>query len=62
VPRNTQPLYRRGNLIIWDQAGTDLDKLRSDANAAIAGGKSRLITSRRPVPEQQAQLSRPEVA
>jgi len=37
------PLYRRGNLIIWDQEGTDLDKLRSDANAAIAGGKSRLI-------------------
>src|SRR5262249_45439696 len=27
----------------WDQEGTDLDKLRSDANAAIAGGKSRLI-------------------
>jgi hypothetical protein len=43
MPRNTQPLYRRGNLIIWDQEGTDLDKLRSDANAAIAGGKSRLI-------------------
>jgi len=43
VPRNIQPLYRRGNLIIWDQEGTDLDKLRSDANAAIAGGKSRLI-------------------
>ena len=37
------PLYRRGNLIIWDQEGTDLDKLRKDANAAIAGGKSRLI-------------------
>ncbi len=30
-------------LIIWDQEGSDLDKLRSDANAAIAGGKSRLI-------------------
>ena len=43
TPRNTQPLYRRGNLIIWDQEGTDLGKLRSDANAAIAGGKSRLI-------------------
>jgi hypothetical protein len=43
MPRNIQPLYRRGNLIIWDQEGTDLDKLRSDANAAIAGGKSRLI-------------------
>src|SRR5215831_2101287 len=43
VPRNIQPPYRRGNLIIWDQEGTDLDKLRSDANAAIAGGKSRLI-------------------
>jgi hypothetical protein len=43
MPRNIQPLYRRGNLIIWDQEGTGLDKLRSDANAAIAGGKSRLI-------------------
>jgi hypothetical protein len=43
MPRNTQPLYRRGNLIIWDQEGTDLNKLRSDANAAITGGKSRLI-------------------
>jgi hypothetical protein len=43
MPRNIQPLYRRGNLIIWDQEGIDLDKLRSDANAAIAGGKSRLI-------------------
>jgi hypothetical protein len=43
MPRNTQPLYRRGNLIIWDQEGADLDKMRSDANAAIAGGKSRLI-------------------
>jgi hypothetical protein len=43
IPRNTKPLYRRGNLIIWDQEGTDLDKLRKDANAAIAGGKSRLI-------------------
>jgi hypothetical protein len=42
-PRNIKPLYRRGNLIIWDQEGTDLDKLRRDANAAIAGGKSRLI-------------------
>jgi hypothetical protein len=43
MPRNIQPLYRRGNLIIWDQEGADLDKLRRDANAAIAGGKSRLI-------------------
>jgi hypothetical protein len=43
TPRNIQPLYRRGNLIIWDQEGTGLDKLRRDANAAIAGGKSRLI-------------------
>jgi hypothetical protein len=43
LPRSTHPLYRRGNLIIWDQQGTDLNKLRSDANAAIAGGKSRLI-------------------
>jgi hypothetical protein len=43
TPRSIQPPYRRGNLIIWDQEGTDLDKLRSDANAAIAGGKSRLI-------------------
>ncbi len=43
VPRNIQPLFRRGNLIIWDQEGADLDKLRRDANAAIAGGKSRLI-------------------
>jgi hypothetical protein len=42
-PRNIQPLYRRGNLIIWDQEGTDLDKLRRDANAANAGGKSRPI-------------------
>jgi len=43
TPRNIQPLYRRGNLIIWDQEDTGLDKLRRDANAAIAGGKSRLI-------------------
>ena len=43
MPRSTRPLYRRGNLIIWDQEGTDLSKLRGDANAAIAGGKSRLI-------------------
>jgi hypothetical protein len=42
-PRNIKPLYRRGNLIIWDQEGADLEKLRSDANAAIAGGKSRRI-------------------
>jgi hypothetical protein len=43
MPRNTQPLYRRGNLIIWDQEGADLGKLQSDSRAAIAGGKSRLI-------------------
>jgi hypothetical protein len=43
TPRNIPPLYRRGNLIIWDQEGTGLDTLRRDANAAIAGGKSRLI-------------------
>jgi hypothetical protein len=43
TPRSVQPLYRRGNLIIWDQEGTGLDQLRRDANAAIAGGKSRLI-------------------
>ena len=42
-PRNTQPLYRRGNLIIWDQEGDDLAKLQSESRAAIAGGKSRLI-------------------
>ena len=43
TPRNTQPLYRRGNLIIWDQEGADLGKLQSDSRAAIAGGKSRRI-------------------
>jgi hypothetical protein len=43
MPRNTQPLYRRGNLIIWDQEGADLGKLQRDSRAAIAGGKSRLI-------------------
>src|SRR5207237_10183982 len=43
LPRNTQPLYRRGNLIIWDQEGDDLAKLQSESRAAIAGGKSRLI-------------------
>src|ERR1700730_8530892 len=43
MPRNIQPPYRRGNLIIWDQEAAGLDKLRSDANAAIVGGKSRLI-------------------
>lgn len=43
APRNTQPLYRRGNLIIWDQEGADLGKLQSDSRAAIAGGKSRRI-------------------
>jgi hypothetical protein len=42
-PRNIKPLYRHGNLIIWDQEGTDLENLRADANAAIAGGKSRRI-------------------
>jgi hypothetical protein len=37
MPRNTQPLYRRGNLIIWDQEGTDLDKgsWRIDEYAAL---------------------------
>jgi hypothetical protein len=43
TPRTTQPLYRRGNLIIWDQEGADLGKLQSDSRAAIAGGKSRRI-------------------
>jgi hypothetical protein len=43
MPRNTQPLFRRGNLIIWDQEGDDLGKLQSESRAAIAGGKSRLI-------------------
>ena len=43
MPRNIQPLYRRGNLIIWDQEGDDLGKLQSESRAAIAGGKSRLI-------------------
>jgi hypothetical protein len=43
TPRNTQPLYRRGNLIIWDQEGADLGKLQSDGRAVVAGGKSRLI-------------------
>jgi hypothetical protein len=43
VPRAIKPLYRRGNLIVWDQEGADLEKLRRDANAAITGGKSRLI-------------------
>jgi hypothetical protein len=43
VPRTTTPLYRRGNLIIWDQEGADLGKLQSESRAAIAGGKSRLI-------------------
>ena len=43
TPRNIQPLYRRGNLIIWDQEGADLGKLQGDSRAAIAGGKSRLI-------------------
>ena len=43
TPRNTQPLYRRGNLIVWDQEGDDLGKIQSESRAAIAGGKSRLI-------------------
>jgi len=43
TPRNIPPLYRRGNLIIWDQEGTDLGKLQRYSRAAIAGGKSRLI-------------------
>ena len=43
TPRTTQPLYRRGNLIIWDQEGDDLGRLQSESRAAIAGGKSRLI-------------------
>jgi hypothetical protein len=43
MPRNTKPLYRRGNLIIWDQEGTDLGRLQSESRAAIAGGKSRRI-------------------
>ncbi|HYK78129.1 MAG TPA: hypothetical protein VEU95_00790 [Micropepsaceae bacterium] len=43
MPRTTQPLYRRGNLIIWDQEGDDLGKIQSESRAAIAGGKSRLI-------------------
>jgi hypothetical protein len=43
TPRHTKPLYRRGNLIIWDQEGADLGKLQSESRAAIAGGKSRLI-------------------
>ena len=43
MPRNTLPLFRRGNLIIWDQEGDDLGKLQSESRAAIAGGKSRLI-------------------
>jgi hypothetical protein len=42
-PRATQPLYRRGNLIIWDQEGADLGRLQNESRAAIAGGKSRLI-------------------
>jgi hypothetical protein len=43
TPRTTQPLYRRGNLIIWDQEGADLGRLQSESRAAIAGGKSRHI-------------------
>jgi hypothetical protein len=44
TPRNIKPLYRRGNLIIWDQEGSDAAKPQSDALAAIAGGKSRRIS------------------
>src|SRR5438477_11846568 len=43
MPRTTQPLYRRGDLISWDQEGDDLGKIQSESRAAIAGGKSRLI-------------------
>jgi len=43
MPRTTQPLFRRGNLIIWDQEGDDLGKIQAESRAAIAGGKSRLI-------------------
>ncbi len=43
MPRTTQPLYRRGNLIIWDQEGDDLANIQSESREAIAGGKSRLI-------------------
>jgi hypothetical protein len=43
MPRTTQPLYRRGNLIIWDQEGDDLGKIQALSRNAIAGGKSRLI-------------------
>jgi hypothetical protein len=43
TPRNTKPLYRRGNLIVWDQEGADLGQLQSESRAAIAGGKSRRI-------------------
>src|SRR5258708_6200128 len=43
TPRKIKPLFRRGNLIIWDQEGTDAAKLKSDALAAIGGGKSRRI-------------------
>jgi hypothetical protein len=42
TPRNIQALPARLS-DRWDQEGTDLDKLRRDANAAIAGGKSRPI-------------------
>lgn len=43
APRETKPLYRRGNLIIWDQEGDDLANIQAQSRAAIAGGKSRLI-------------------
>jgi hypothetical protein len=38
MPRTTQPLYRRGNLIIWDQEGDDLGKIQNASRAARAGG------------------------
>src|SRR5437868_13755808 len=43
MPRTTQPLDRRGNLIIWDQEGGDLGKIQGESRAAIAGGKSRIL-------------------
>ena len=40
TPRTTQPLYRRGNLIIWDQEGADLGKLQGESRAAIQPGNA----------------------
>ena len=41
MPRTTQPLYRRGNLIIWDQEGTISERSKASrarpAPAARAG-------------------------